>query len=65
MAGREVEGRAEVPHPRPSLQGMEPIPITLSALDPNQVASATNFEVLFGAPATRLLILPGIAVPEF
>lgn len=41
------------------------MPITLSALDPKQVASATNFEVLLGEPATRLLILSGIAVPEF
>ena len=41
------------------------MPITLSALDPKQVASATNFEVHLGEPATRLLILSGIAVPEF
>lgn len=41
------------------------MPITLSALDPKQVASATHFEVLLGEPATRLLILSGIAVPEF
>lgn len=39
--------------------------ITLSALDPKQVASATSFEVLLGEPAVRLLILSGIAVPEF
>ncbi len=41
------------------------MPITLSALDPNQVAYATNFEVLLGEPVTRLLILSGIAVREF
>lgn len=41
------------------------MPITLSALDPKQVASATNFEVLLGEPATRLMIMSGIAVPEF
>lgn len=27
------------------------MPITLSALDPTQIASATNFEVLLGEPA--------------
>ena len=39
--------------------------IILSALDPNQVASATQFEVLLGEPAQRLIILSGIAIPEF
>lgn len=39
--------------------------ITLSALNPNQVAYGANFEVLLGEPATRLLILSGIAVREF
>lgn len=39
--------------------------IVLSALDPKQVASATQFEVLLGEPAQRLLIMSGIAVPEF
>ena len=37
----------------------------LSALDPMQVASATQFEVLVGEPAQRLLIMSGIAIPEF
>jgi hypothetical protein len=42
------------------------MPIVLSALDPKQVASATQFEVLLGDPdARRLLIMSGIAVPEF
>lgn len=40
------------------------MPIVLSALDPKQVASATQFEVLLGEPAQRLLIMSGIAVPE-
>lgn len=39
--------------------------IILSALDPNQVASATRFEVLLGEPAQRLIILSGVAVPKF
>ncbi len=39
--------------------------ISLSALDPSQVASASQFEVLVGDPAQRLLIMSGIAVPEF
>ncbi|GJG94056.1 hypothetical protein [Cupriavidus pauculus] len=39
--------------------------IVLSALDPKQVASATQFEVLLGEPAQRLLIMSGIAIPEF
>lgn len=39
--------------------------IVLSALDPNQVASATQFEALVGEPAQRLLILSGLATPEF
>lgn len=39
--------------------------IILSALNPAQVASASSFEVLVGEPAQRLLIMSGIAVPEF
>jgi hypothetical protein len=41
------------------------VPITLSALDPKQVSSASSFEVLVGEPGQRLLILSGIAIPEF
>lgn len=41
------------------------MPIILSALDPGQVASATQFEVLVGEPSQRLLIMSGIAIPEF
>jgi hypothetical protein len=39
--------------------------IVLSALDPKQVASASQFEALVGEPAQRLLIMSGIAIPEF
>lgn len=39
--------------------------IVLSALDPKQVASATQFEALVGEPAQRLVILSGVAIPEF
>jgi len=39
--------------------------IILSASDPNQVASATSFEALVGEPAERLLVMSGIAIPEF
>lgn len=39
--------------------------IVLSALNPAQVASATSFEALVSEPAQRLLIMSGIAVPEF
>ena len=39
--------------------------IELSVLDPRQVASASQFEVHVGEPATRLLIMSGIAIPEF
>jgi hypothetical protein len=41
------------------------VPIVLSALDPGQVSSASSFEVLVGEQAQRLLILSGIAIPEF
>lgn len=39
--------------------------IVLSVLDPKQVASPTEFEVLVGEPAQRLMIMSGIAIPEF
>jgi hypothetical protein len=41
------------------------MPITLSVTDPNQVTSASSFEVLVGEPGQRLIILSGIAIPEF
>jgi hypothetical protein len=51
--------------PRTVSHGAIGMAIVLSALDPKQVASATQFEVLLGEPAQRLLIMSGIAVPEF
>jgi hypothetical protein len=41
------------------------LPIILSALDPKQVASPSSFDVLIGEPARQLIILSGIAIPEF
>jgi hypothetical protein len=36
----------------------------LHAVNPNEVASASSFEVLLGDPAVRLMIFSGIAIPE-
>jgi hypothetical protein len=41
------------------------MPIVLHANNPAQVASASSIEALVGEPAKRLLILSGIAIPNF
>jgi hypothetical protein len=38
--------------------------IVMHVSDPQQVASASSFEVLLGDPAVRLMIFSGIAIPE-
>lgn len=39
--------------------------IILSVFDDRQVASVSSFEVLVGEPGQRLIIMSGIAIPEF
>jgi hypothetical protein len=41
------------------------VAVILSVLDNNQVAGASSFEVVVGAPAQRLVIFSGIAIPEW